>query len=48
MMEEDIKDLLVEMFKAQDEYGCGFYNQKPWCEPYYKLREIMGMEQEDD
>lgn len=32
--------LLSELFAADDDYGCGFYNTYRWRESYDKLREM--------
>jgi hypothetical protein len=32
---------LQEMFKAEDAYGCGFYGQSNWLDPYNRLREMV-------
>lgn len=33
---------LVEMFRADTEYGCGFYNYQPWRDAYAKLQRLSG------
>jgi hypothetical protein len=43
---ERIKALLREMFKADREYGCGFYNDERWLAAYRELQRAMGMEDE--
>ena len=39
----EITDLLKEMFEAEKEHGCGYYNAYSWLIPYCKLRKIVGM-----
>ena len=34
--------VLTEMFEADTDYGCGFYNHEPWREAYAKLQKIAG------
>jgi len=40
---KEITDLLKEMFEAEKEYGCGYYNDYSWLIPYCKLRKKVGM-----
>lgn len=40
----DIKSLAKEMFRAEDEYGCGFYNEDSWCDKYELLKRMSGYE----
>ena len=45
---KEIESLLLEMFKAKDEYGCGYYNQDSFLTPYKKLEKLVGFKSKDD
>jgi len=44
---EEIEALVIKMHKADDEYGCGFYNDEKWLEAYRELRAAVGMEPQE-
>ena len=35
------EEALTRMFKSDDEYGCGFYNQDDWRKAYDDLRHLI-------
>lgn len=35
------KQKLVELFTADDSYGCGFYSEEDWMMPYQEIRESL-------
>ena len=35
--------VVVEMHRAADAYGCGYYDEDSWLKPYRKLREMAGL-----
>lgn len=39
---EKVRDAAVALFKAEDAYGCGFYNDEDWCRRNTELRELLG------
>jgi len=41
---EQIQNVLVRMFQADDRYGCGFYNDDEWVEAYRELRTLSGID----
>jgi len=43
---ERIKALLREMFAAEREYGCGFYNDDKWLNAYRSLKQAIGVDEE--
>ena len=34
-------ELITAMHKADDEYGCGYYNQDSWIQPYEQLIDMF-------
>jgi hypothetical protein len=40
----DFRHTIIEMHKADDAYGTGFYNNERWRRAYNRLREMVGME----
>ena len=39
---KQLRDWLIELFAADDAYGCGFYSTPRWREAYRKLRLLVG------
>jgi len=41
---KELEETAIEMFTADEEYGCGYYGQSSWTTPYDKLAKLTGYE----
>jgi hypothetical protein len=44
--DEKIRQVALEMFKADTAYGSGFYNYDDWLLAYAKLQKLIGYREE--
>lgn len=38
---EEIVSVAKQMFRAEEEYGTGFYNEDDWIEAYKRLEQLV-------
>lgn len=41
LLPAEVEQLLVDLFLADHEYGCGFYNDERWLAAYKSLRQLV-------